>query len=143
MHANIQAICSGTFVIQTSHMACNNGKKKKKKIKHGKHNKLWTQIWFVNNFKTGTYVFAVDVFLLITNALACHLLQCSAHITCYLFLRFIRWGWGKTVHKSLICGIVGLENKRMRRSTVCQSDHMLCAFFIVSCTHPKLHILGV
>lgn len=27
MHANIQAICSGTFVIQTSHMACNDEKK--------------------------------------------------------------------------------------------------------------------
>lgn len=27
MHANIQAICSGTFVIQTSHMACNDKKK--------------------------------------------------------------------------------------------------------------------
>lgn len=26
MHANIQAICSGTFVIQTSHMACNDEK---------------------------------------------------------------------------------------------------------------------
>lgn len=32
MHANIQAICSGTFVIQTSHMACSD----EKKIKHGK-----------------------------------------------------------------------------------------------------------
>lgn len=31
------------------------------------------------------YVFAVNVFLLMTNALACHLLQCSAHVTCYLF----------------------------------------------------------
>lgn len=39
MHANIQAICSGTFVIQTSHMACNDEKiikKKKKKVQHGK-----------------------------------------------------------------------------------------------------------
>lgn len=31
MHANIQAICSGTFVIQTSHKACNVDKSK-----HGK-----------------------------------------------------------------------------------------------------------
>lgn len=31
MHANIQAICSGTFVTQTSHMACNDKEEKKKK----------------------------------------------------------------------------------------------------------------
>lgn len=33
MHANIQAICSGTFVIQTSHMACNDKEEKKKRKK--------------------------------------------------------------------------------------------------------------
>lgn len=42
-------------------------------------------MWFVNNFKMEKKnVFDVNVFLLITNALACHL-QCSAHVTCYLF----------------------------------------------------------
>lgn len=36
MHANIQAICSGTFVIQTSHMACDEEKRNmKKKYKNG------------------------------------------------------------------------------------------------------------
>lgn len=39
MHANIQAICSGTFVIQTSHMACSDDMKQTLKIirncKHG------------------------------------------------------------------------------------------------------------
>lgn len=34
------------------------------------------------------YVFAVNVFLLTTNALACHLLQCYAHVTCHLFFYF-------------------------------------------------------
>lgn len=83
MHANIQAICSGTFVIQTSHMACSY---EKKKIKHGKTYGIVNTDMVckqLQNWKI--YVFAVNVFLLITNALACHLLQCSAHVTCCLF----------------------------------------------------------
>lgn len=53
MHANIQAICSGTFVIQTSHMACNDKEERKKKKNQTRKK---SKLWFVSDFAAGEYM---------------------------------------------------------------------------------------
>lgn len=63
-------------------------------------------------------------FLLITTALACHLLQCSAHATIFSF-RFLRQGRGKQDHVSRVCGIMRVGERADR----CHSRRSLCSLF--------------
>lgn len=84
----------------------------------------------LQNWKKKKNVFAVSVFLQITNALACHLLQCSAHATCYPFLCFLRRGRGKKKKKKKGPRITCLWNMRVGgQMPVTPQSLQFCFFF--------------